>query len=140
MNVSLQIHIWASTFAYASTHSEVSKRGSRTEGVGTRKSFLCHRFRPLFCTLLPIPHYEKGDTILGTFLRCVLGSASRQPANPFSKLLTHELAASSGTNICSSLCPTTHNKLGYQHPQMLELSHLSDTTERQSYADKHQAL
>ena len=44
---------------------EVSRRGWRTERVGVRKSFLCHRFRPLFCTLFPIPPYEKGDTILG---------------------------------------------------------------------------
>ena len=34
---------------------EVSKRGWRTEGVGARKSFICQRFRPLFCTLFPMP-------------------------------------------------------------------------------------
>ena len=30
--------------------SEVS-----TEGVGARKSFICQRFRPLFCTFFPMP-------------------------------------------------------------------------------------
>ena len=31
------------------------KRGWRTEGVGARRSFLCQRFRPLFCTIFPMP-------------------------------------------------------------------------------------
>ena len=35
--------------------SEVSKRGWRTEEVGARKSFISQRFRPLFCTLFPMP-------------------------------------------------------------------------------------
>ena len=38
--------------------SGVSKRGWQTEGVGARKSLPCHRFRPLFCTLIPIPPDE----------------------------------------------------------------------------------
>ena len=35
--------------------SEVSKRGWRTEGVGARKTFKGRKFRPLFCTLFPMP-------------------------------------------------------------------------------------
>ena len=74
---------------FRSLVSEVSKRGWRTEGVGATRSFLSQRFRPLFCILFPIPPYEKGNTILGTFLALFWFPASRQPppANPFSKLL-----------------------------------------------------
>ena len=45
--------------------SEVSIRGWRTEGFGTRRSFLCQRCRPLFCTLFLCSTQEKADTILG---------------------------------------------------------------------------
>ena len=31
------------------------EKGWRTEGVGARRSFLCQRFRPLFCTVFPMP-------------------------------------------------------------------------------------
>ena len=83
----------AGTKIYFPDKSEVSKRGWRTEGVGARRSFPCHRCRPLFSALFPIPPYEKGDTILGTFCGCILGPASPQPppANPFSKLLNKGL-------------------------------------------------
>ena len=68
------------------------EKGWRTEGVGVRRSFLCHRFRPLFCTSFPIPHYEKGDTLpvtSGGLFGCSSGLASCQPppAN-FWKILT----------------------------------------------------
>ena len=53
------------------------KWGWRTEGVGARRSFLCSRFRRLFCTLFPIPHYDNGDTIGGTFFGCILGPAKK---------------------------------------------------------------
>ena len=63
--------------AFEPTVSEASKRGWRTEGVGAKKSFLCHRLRPLFWTLFHIPPYEKGDTILGP------ANGQPPPANPF---------------------------------------------------------
>ena len=72
---------WFRSFRkFQAQKSEVSKRGWRTEKVGARRSFLCDRFRPLFCTPFPIPPHEKGDKILGTFFGCLLGpTPSRQP-------------------------------------------------------------
>ena len=65
------------------TESEVSKRGWRTEGVGARKSFMCQRFRPLFCTLFLCPLGEGGHIsgeLFGLFLGvCLSPTPSRQP-------------------------------------------------------------
>ena len=71
-------------------HSEVSKRGWRTEGVGARKSFLSQRFRPLFCALSYAPLREGGENLENNF-GGGLGRVSRQPppANPFCKPLIH---------------------------------------------------
>ena len=65
--------------------SEVSKRGWRTEGVGSRKSFLCHRFKFFFLHPFSDPPLGEGGHNSGD----LLGPASRlpPPANPFSKLL-----------------------------------------------------
>ena len=72
-------------------NSEVSKRGWRTEGVGAKTPFKDQRFKPLFCTLFPMPSQENGDEFLGNFLGSFEGFVCRQPppANPFSKLLTN---------------------------------------------------
>ena len=59
--------------------SEVSKRGWRTEGVGARKSVICQKFRPLFCTLFPTPPYKKGEEFLENFLGSFWGFVCRQP-------------------------------------------------------------
>ena len=63
--------------------SEVSKRGWRTEGVGARKSFICQRFRPLSCTLFPMPPEEKGTHFWRVSLALFGGlfppNPSRQP-------------------------------------------------------------
>ena len=71
--------------------SEVSKRGWRREGVGARKSFICQRFRPLFCTLFPYALVGEGgrDAFLENFLGLFFGFVCGQPppANPFSKPL-----------------------------------------------------
>ena len=72
---------------------EVSKRGWRTKGIGAKKSFLCQRLRPLFCTLFPMPLEEKGDKFLENLFAGFFGFVSRQPppANPFSKPLKKKL-------------------------------------------------
>ena len=65
--------------------SEVSKRGWRTEGVVTKKSFLCQRLRPLFCTLFFFPpplrrrvtHFWRMFWLL--FGVCLSPTPSRQP-------------------------------------------------------------
>ena len=69
---------------------EVSKRGWRTEGVGSRNSFIYQRFRPLFCTLFPMPLQEKEDTLLENVFFCSFWRfvcLQPPPANPFSKPL-----------------------------------------------------
>ena len=73
--------------------SEVSKRSWWTEGVGAKKSLLCQRLRPLFCTPSPMPLKEKGDTFLEGSFGCFWVSVCRQPrpANPFSKPLIFRL-------------------------------------------------
>ena len=63
--------------------SEVSKRGWRSDGVVAKKSFLCQRLRPLFCTLLPIPLRRRGGHAV-EFFWLFLGffsspTPSRQP-------------------------------------------------------------
>ena len=70
------------------TKSEIPKRGWRTEGVGARKSILCHSLRPLSAPffLFP-PTVRRGTHPWGTFLLLILGPVSRQPppANPSSE-------------------------------------------------------
>ena len=60
--------------------SEVSKRGWRMEGVGTRKSFPCHA-----SFFLSPPPYEQGDTILATFF-CTNFFGPCQPPSPYRQL------------------------------------------------------
>ena len=45
--------------------SEVSRRGWWTEGVGAKKSVLCQRSNPLFCTLFPLTLLREGGHISG---------------------------------------------------------------------------
>ena len=68
-------------------NSEVSKRG-RTEGVGARRSFMCQRFRPLCCTLFPMPPYERGTHFWRTFwpFLGVCLSPNPLPPTPFRNL------------------------------------------------------
>ena len=84
------VRLWdgISVVSKISALSEVLKRGWRTEGVGARKSLPRHNFRPFFCPLLPMPPYEKENTIPGTFsvVFWVLLVANPLPRTPFRNL------------------------------------------------------
>ena len=64
------------------------EKGLADRGGWRKDSFLCQRFRHLFCILFPIPPLVEGGHNSGEFL-LHLGPVSRQlpPANPFSKPL-----------------------------------------------------
>ena len=74
--------IYQSTLS-GSNLQEISKRGWQAERVGAMRSFLCQRFRPLFCTLLPMPSSgegkrNSGDQFLLYFGPCKSPTSSRQ--------------------------------------------------------------
>ena len=71
-------------------HSEFSKRGWRTEGVGAKKSFLCQRLRPLFCTLFPMPPLGEEESISGGSFWLFWGPVSRQPLFETSESLGYQ--------------------------------------------------
>ena len=69
-------------------YAEVSKRGWRTQRVGTKKSFPCQRLRIFFCTLFPNPFRRRGDTFLESLFGGFEGLliANPLPPTPFRNL------------------------------------------------------
>ena len=58
--------------------------------VGARRSFLCQRCRPLFCTLFPTPPVGEEGHNSGEPSFLYVGSCWSPTANPFSEALTKE--------------------------------------------------